>query len=94
MNVTGAFDNILHERLLYILKSLQTIQRRANRIITGAFKVTSLPALDIETFLLPISLKLDILASESLLQIASGQLYETILLTIAQNQPNPNNFPL
>lgn len=62
----------------YIPKSLQTMQRRANRIITGAFKVTSLPALDIETFLLPISLKLDILASESLLQIASGQLYETV----------------
>ena len=69
----------------YILKSLQTIQRRASRIITGAFKARLLPALDIETFLLPIGLKLDKLASGSLLQIVFGQLYETII----SNRPKP-----
>lgn len=59
----------------YILKSFQTIQGRASRIITGAFKATSLLALDIETFLLPIGLKLDELARDSLFRIVSGQLY-------------------
>ncbi len=62
-----------------ILKSLQTIQGQASRRITWAFKATSLPALDIETFLLPIGLELDKFASDSLLQIVSGQLYETII---------------
>ena len=69
----------------YILKSLQTIQRRASRIITGAFKARLLPALDIETFLLPIGLKLDKLASDFLLRIVSGQLYKTII----SNCPKP-----
>ena len=69
----------------YILKALQTIQGRANRVVTGAFKATSLPALDIETFLLPISFRLEKLASESLLRIASSQLYETII----KKRPKP-----
>lgn len=63
----------------YILKSFQTIQGRASRVITGAFTATSLQALDIETFLLPVTLRLDKLGSESLLRIASNQLYETII---------------
>ncbi|KAJ3552812.1 hypothetical protein NPX13_g11028 [Xylaria arbuscula] len=36
------------------LEMLQTIQARAARTITGAFKATSRPALNIETYLLPV----------------------------------------
>ena len=63
----------------YILTSLQTIQRRANRVVTDAFKDTSYSALDIEAFVLPIGFRLEKFASESLLRIASSQLYETII---------------
>lgn len=45
----------------------------------GAFKAILLLALDIKTFLLSISFKLEKLASESLLRIASSQLYKTII---------------
>ena len=62
-----------------MLKSLQSIQGRALKVVTGAFKATSLPALDIEAFVLPIRQKLDKLSCESLLRIASSQLYETIV---------------
>ena len=48
-------------------------------MITSAGKATPLPALDIEIFLLPICFKLEKLGSESLLRIASSQLYETII---------------
>ena len=47
--------------------------------MTGAFKATSLPALDIETSLDSISFKLDKLGSESHPRIVSSQLYETII---------------
>lgn len=63
----------------YILKSLPTIQKKTNRVITGAFKAKSLSALDIENFLLSISFKLDKLGIESLSQIISSQLFETII---------------
>jgi ribonuclease HI len=36
------------------LEGLQRLQARAARVITGAFKATSAPALDIETYLLPV----------------------------------------
>lgn len=63
----------------YIFKLLQIILGKASKIVNGAFKATSLPALHIEAFLLPISLKLDKFVGKSLLQIVSGQLYKTII---------------
>lgn len=66
-------------RRKYILKLLQIIQGRISRVVTGSFKATSLPAFDIEAFLLLIRLRLEKLASESFLQIASSQIHETII---------------
>lgn len=63
----------------YVLKSLQSIQGRVLKVVTGAFKATSLPALDIEAFVMPIRQRLDKLFCESLLRIVSSQLYETIV---------------
>jgi hypothetical protein len=37
-----------------MLNTMQTIQARAARVISGAYRATSRPALDIESFLLPI----------------------------------------
>ncbi|KAF4442705.1 reverse transcriptase [Fusarium austroafricanum] len=36
------------------LSKLQSLQARAARVISGAYKATSIPALDVETYLLPI----------------------------------------
>lgn len=63
----------------YVLKSLQSIQGRALKVVTKAFKATFLPALDIEAFVLLIQQKLDKLSRESLLRIVSCQRYETIV---------------
>ncbi|KAG7403339.1 hypothetical protein Forpe1208_v016515 [Fusarium oxysporum f. sp. rapae] len=40
------------------LSKLQSLQARASRVISGAFKATSIPALDIETYLLPVELQI------------------------------------
>ena len=41
------------------LKTLQTVQARALRVVTGSFRATSLPALDIEAYVLPIRQRLE-----------------------------------
>lgn len=78
----------------YVLKCLQSIQGRALKVVTGAFKVTSLPALDIEAFVLPIRQKLDKLSCESLLRIASSQLYETVVTQRPRPSKTKNISPL
>ncbi|KAG7403415.1 Retrovirus-related Pol polyprotein from type-1 retrotransposable element R1 4 [Fusarium oxysporum f. sp. rapae] len=40
------------------LSKLQSLHARASRVISGAFKATSIPALDIETYLLPVELQI------------------------------------
>ncbi len=64
----------------YVSKSLESIQGRALKVVTRAYKATSLSALDIKSFVLPIRQRLDKLSSESLLRIASSQHYKTIVL--------------
>lgn len=61
------------------LLSLQRIQAQAARKITGAFKATSTPALDIETHLLPIEQQLEKSASEAVLRIATSPVYGDII---------------
>lgn len=78
----------------YVLKSLQSIQGRALKVVTGAFKATSLPALDIEAFVLPIQQKLDKLSCESLLQIASCQRYKTVVTQRPRTSKNKIISPL
>ena len=63
------------------LKQLVSIQLQANRVIAGAYKATSAPALNIETHTLPIELKLDQLTSISALRIATSPLYSVIIAT-------------
>jgi len=54
------------------IQVLENIQCRAARLIMGAFRVTSKPALDIELFLLPAEQWLTRAAGEALLCIASA----------------------
>ena len=63
-------------------------------MVTGAFRATSLPALDIEAFVLPIQQKLDKLSCESLLRIVSCQRYETIVTQRPRPSKNKNISPL
>jgi ribonuclease HI len=59
------------------VRKLATIQARAARNITEAFKATSTPALDIEAFL-PMKLQLTKAAVGAFLRIASSPLYQRI----------------
>ena len=61
------------------LGTLENIQIRAARYITGAFKATSQAALNIEAHLLPMKFTLEKLAMESTLRIATGPAYEDII---------------
>ena len=61
------------------LKHLTSIQYQANRVITGAYKATSAPVLDIEAYTIPIKQKLDLLTSNALLRIVSSPVYAKII---------------
>ncbi len=61
------------------LTSLQRVQTQATRKITGAFKATSTPALDIEAHLLPIKQQLDKTTSEAVLRLATSPVYDEII---------------
>lgn len=63
----------------WILTDLEIMQARAARVITGAFRATSKPALDIETYLLPIKHQLDKLISEATLRISANPSLEIIV---------------
>ena len=52
------------------VKVLQSLQHRALKTISGAFQATSIPALDIETFILPISQRLEQIACEAAVRIS------------------------
>lgn len=54
---------------------------RAARIITGAFKATLSPALDVEVYLLPLRQNLDKLTQESVMRIAESPSYSTLIST-------------
>ena len=49
------------------VQKLKAIQRRAAKIITGAFKTVSGPALDVEAFLLPLRQHLNKITAETYL---------------------------
>lgn len=53
----------------------------AARIITGAFKATLSPALDVEVHLLPLRQNLDKLTQESAMRIAESPSYSTLIST-------------
>lgn len=61
------------------LQALQRVQAQAARKITGAFKATSGPALDVETHLLPVKHLLDKLTFEAVLRIATSPSYNDII---------------
>ena len=58
-----------------LVSKLEAIQRRAAKIITGAFKRTSTPALDVEAFLLPTRQSLDKLTGEAFLRLRAAPLH-------------------
>lgn len=60
------------------LKFMRKIQARAGRIIEGAFETTARSALDIELFLRPVNLQLDIFVSDAPLGLVSSPGYNYI----------------
>ena len=63
----------------WILADLETIQARAVRVITDAFCATFKPALDMETYLLPIKQQLNKLTSEAMLRITATSVLKTVI---------------
>ena len=61
------------------ISSLQTVQSRAARLITGAFRATSIAALDVEAHILPVKHLLDKLSNEAVLRLASSPSYNDII---------------
>lgn len=61
------------------LRHLTSAQYQANRIITAAYRATSAPALDIETYTVPVKQKLDWLTSNAMLRIVSSPAYAKIV---------------
>ena len=62
------------------------MQYQAARAITGAYRATSSPALDIETYTLPIEQKLDYLTAKTALRIASSPSYSIIIAARPEKQ--------
>jgi ribonuclease HI len=60
------------------IEKLATIQYRAARIITGAFRATSKPALNAEVYLMPVELRLEEAAIATYMRIAASPLYTLI----------------
>ena len=63
----------------WMLTALQTVQARALRVVTGAFKATPRPALDIEANVIPIKQRLEKLTYNTMLRIASTPTYNRII---------------
>ena len=60
------------------IRKLEAIQRKAAKIITGAFKTVSGPALDVEAFLLPLRQHLNKITAETYLRIRTTPLHQTL----------------
>lgn len=56
---------------------MRKVQTRAGKIIAGALKTTSGSALDIELFLRPVNLQLDVFLNDALLRLISSPAYIT-----------------
>lgn len=61
-----------------LLATLESVQTKVIRIITGAYKATSSPALDVEAGVLPLKLRLEMLLGDSLLRLATSTRYSHI----------------
>lgn len=59
--------------------SRESVQSKAARIITGAFRATSPPALDVEGYLLPLHLQLEKSAGEPILRLATSSSFKTLV---------------
>ena len=55
------------------------IQTRAARLIIGAFRATSIPALDIEVYILLVKYLLNKLSNKTVLRLAASLLYNDII---------------
>ena len=75
------------------LKYMRKVQARAGKIIAGAFKTTAGAALDIELFLRPVNLQLDIFLNDALLRIVSSPAYPYVRSLRVQPSPPPQSNP-
>ena len=57
---------------------LASVQGKAAKVITGTYKGTSLPALDVEAFLAPIDYTLEELALRAIVRMHSTPAYKTV----------------
>jgi len=77
-----------------IIKTLNSVQRRAARAIAGAFRNTSGPALDVELYLLPIKLVLEKALGEALIRLRTSQVYDQIKEARQHSRATEGNFRL
>lgn len=70
---------------LKTLQIMRKIQSRAGKIISGAFKTTAGAALDVELYLRPIDLQLDIFLNNALLRLTSSPSCKHITSFCSQN---------
>ena len=66
---------------LRTLSLMKRIQSRAGNIISGAFRTSAGVALEVELFLRPINLQLDIFLDDALLRIITSPAYKYIIST-------------
>ena len=69
-----------------VAKTMARVQYRAERAITGAYKATSQAALNIETYSIPMHLRLDQLTSVAALRIATSPAYQCIIATRSKHR--------
>ena len=62
----------------YQEKALNTVQNRALRVITGAFKATSTAAMEVEAFIPPIRQLMSKMVGDTTLRILKSQVYDSI----------------
>ncbi len=77
-----------------IIKTLNSVQRRAARAIAGAFRNTSGPALDVKLYLLPIKLVLKKALGEALIRLRTSQVYDQIKEARQHSRATEGNFRL
>lgn len=68
------------------LAILETLQYKAQKTISGTFSATSKSALNIETYIPPVKIRLNRLVCESALRIATSPAYKDIIACRSQRR--------
>jgi len=75
-----------------VIKTLTSVQRRAARVIAGAFRNTSGPALNVELYLMPVKQVLEKALGETLIRLRTSQVYDQIAEARQHSRATEGNF--